>query len=333
MRKTVLITGASGFIGNCLIDEALSRDYDIYAFVRKSSNIKQLQNKPITIITVDFFDYSSIIESLRSLPTINFILHTAGVTKAYFEEDYVYGNEHLTQAFINALIYCKYNPKLFVYFSSLAAWGPGNSETFAPIYNNSIPSPITSYGKSKLNAEKIVRNQTLFPYIVLRPTAVYGPGEKDFFQTIKLINKHFNFNLGFHNQYFTFIHVCDLVKVTFDFLESEIRNKSYFVSDGNIYSKKEFGNLVAKHLNKKVFHITVPVALVKIIAYLLESYSLFSKKPAPVLNYEKVDELCAKNWICDCNPLVNDIGFDAKYNLNEGINQTIDWYKKEKWLQ
>lgn len=333
MRKTVLITGASGFIGKCLIDEALSRDYDIYTFVRKSSNIKQLQNKPITILTVDFSDYSSIIESLRNLPKIDFILHTAGVTKAYDEEDYIYGNEHLTQTFINALIHCNYKPKLFVYFSSLAAWGPGNSETFAPINNDCIPSPITSYGKSKLKAEKIVRNQTSFPYIVLRPTAVYGPAEKDFFQTITLINKHLNFNLGFHNQYFTFIHVYDLVKVSFDVLESEICNKSYFVSDGNIYTKKDFGMLVAKHLNKKVFHITVPVVFVKIIAYILESYLLFFKKPAPVLNYEKVDELCAKNWICDCSTIANDIGFKAKYNLNEGIKQTIDWYKKEEWLQ
>jgi len=332
MGKTVLITGASGFIGRSLINEALLRKYDVYAMVRKSSKVDHLADKPIQLISVDFSDSSSIARILSELPPFDYIIHAAGVTKSFISETYYKINVQYTQNLVNAIVQSKNIPEVLMYFSSLAAFGSGNADSSIPVKNDDIPKPITNYGVSKLKAEEFVRNQTQIPYIILRPTAVYGPGERDIFQSIKLMNYHFDFNIGFHKQYLTFVYVQDLVNVTYNLLESKNRNKAYFVSDGAIYTKKDLGYYVEKKLNKKVFHIPVPLCLVRIIAFLTETIGKITKKAATALNYEKVKELAAINWNCDIDPLTLDIGYKAMYNLECGVNQTIDWYKKEDWL-
>jgi nucleoside-diphosphate-sugar epimerase len=138
--------------------------------------------------------------------------------------------------------------------------------------------------------------------------------------------------IGLHRQYLTFVYVQDLVDVTFNVLESTIRNKTYFVSDGALYSKKDLGYFVEKHLNKKVFHIPLPLSLVRGIAFLTEKIAQISGKSASALNYEKVKELAANNWNCDISSLERDIGYKAKYTLEKGIGETIQWYKNEGWL-
>jgi nucleoside-diphosphate-sugar epimerase len=332
LNKTILITGASGFIGRFLINEALIRNYEVYAVVRKSSNIEHLKDKAIHIVYLDFTNYPSMITTLSELPPFTYIIHAAGITKSFKSQSYYDVNVENTKKFVNAIVQSKNIPNLFLLMSSLAAFGPGSNQSSLPVCNDDMPIPITHYGISKQMSESIVTHQTLFPYIILRPTAVYGPGEKDIFQSIKLMNKHFDFMIGSHIQYLTFVYVQDLVDVCFNLLEANIKNKAYFVTDGSLYSKKDLGRLIEKKLNKKVFHIAVPLQLVRYIALVTETIARIVKYQATALNYEKVNELAAVNWNCDIGPLEIDIGYKAKYKLEDGINETIEWYKNEGWL-
>jgi len=72
--------------------------------------------------------------------------------------------------------------------------------------------------------------------------------------------------------------------------------------------------------------------LVRCIAFFTEMVAKISGGSATALNYEKVKELAATNWNCDIGPLERDIGYKAKYTLEQGVNETIDWYKNEGWL-
>ena len=76
--------------------------------------------------------------------------------------------------------------------------------------------------RAKLEAENYLRHQSYFPYVILRPTGVYGPGEKDYFMEIKSVKSGFDFAVGFTPQRITFIYVKDLATVAFLALENEL---------------------------------------------------------------------------------------------------------------
>ena len=329
--KNILITGASGFIGNFIVDEALTRGYKVYATVRKSSNIETLKTKQIEIITLDMSDLEAMAIVFESLPRMDYVIHNAGVTKANKDEEYFKINRDFTRNLVQALGKANRVPDKILYVSSLAAYGPGKPHSSEPIMELDLPNPVTKYGESKLMGEIYVREQKVAPYLIIRPTAVYGPGERDNFINIKLINSGFEFFIGKHNQNLTFIYVSDLVNAMFNLIESDKVNKCYFISDGNIYSKREMGEILSREFNKRVFRLSVPLFLVKIIAYISEKVGKMQGK-ATALNLPKVKELEASNWVCDISELKNDIAFEAKHSLASGLAETIKWYKKEGWL-
>lgn len=331
-RKNVLITGASGFIGKFLVDEALKRGYIVYIAVRKTTNTDYYKTKPVVIVELDFSDVRDLYYKVFCLPQFDFVIHNAGITKSLNKDDFIAVNYGSTKRLILALTEQEKTPSKFLYMSSLASFGPGEENSSNPIELSSKPTPVTCYGKSKLAAEQFIIDKASIPYIIFRPTAVYGPGDKDLFQTIKLINRGINFQIGLRQQYLTFIYVKDLTRLVFNALESSFTNKAYFVSDGNLYKNRELGNCISLCLKRKIIHVAVPLFLAKIIAGLAEFASIFSEK-APILNVEKLPELSATNWNCNTQPLKEDFYFKAKYDLEKGMNETIDWYKKEGWLK
>lgn len=331
MKKKILITGSNGFIGSFLVEEALTRNYEVYAGVRNSSNIQYLTDKNINFFELDFSDPAALLKKITDAPAFDFVIHNAGLTKANNKEDYFTVNYRYTQNLVDALIQSNKIPEKFIYMSSLAAYGPGDGESLKNVELKDTPNPITSYGKSKLESEKYIYKQNNFPYLIFRPTAVYGPREKDLLVFIKLINKNFELYIGRKRQYLTFIHVKDLVKAVFQGIETNIINKSYFVSDGNVYNGKMFGLIIKRHLGKKTLQISVPTSIVRSIAFVLEFIYSFAGK-IPLLNSEKIKELESTNWKCEVKPLQDDLNFKSEYDLKSGVYETIGWYKNANWI-
>lgn len=329
--KKVLITGATGFIGNFLVEEALKRDYDIYITVRKTSNKETLADKNVQIVESDFSSTISLHNLIYSLPNFDYIIHNAGVIKSLDKKTFFEVNYLNTVRLIEALVQQNKEPDKFIYISSLAAYGPGDKKTTNPVLLSSKPRPVTNYGQSKLAAEKYIIDKASIPYLILRPTAVYGPGEKNLLETIKFINKGIDFQFGTKNQCLTFIYVKDLTRLVFDAIESLVLNKAYFITDGNLYNSIDLGRYVSQSLNRRNLHVPVPVGFAKIIAAIYEFISKAMKRP-PVFNVEKVNELSAHNWNCDIQPTQLDFNFKAEYDLEKGMNETIEWYKKEGWM-
>ncbi len=331
MKKKILITGSSGFIGSFLVEYALDHQYEVYAGVRASSSRQFLSNKEIKLFTMDFSDQGKLSEILKQGPQFDYVVHNAGITKTSKKEEYSLVNFQYTKNFINALIEAGKVPEKFVLVSSLTSFGPGNPDTLEDIKDSDKPGPITAYGKSKLEAETYLKGLKDFPYLIFRPTAVYGPREKDLYLYFKIINRNLETYIGKPIPYLTFIYVKDLVRAIFTGIESSHVNKSYFVTDGNVYSGKTLAEIVKKHLNKKTLLLTVPLPVVRSIASVLEFFYGFAGK-TPILNYEKINELSVVSWKCDVTPLKNDLNFTAEYNLERGLYEAIEWYKREKWL-
>jgi len=328
--KKILITGATGFIGSFLVEKAIKSGFEVYAGIRLNSNIQIFKDKQVKFLELDFANIKGLIQQLSQI-RFDFIIHNAGITQSLHKAEFYKVNYQYTRNFIEALIETGNIPEKFIYTSSLAAFGPGNPNTNIPICNEDVPNPVTSYGKSKLMAEEYIKSISDFPYIILRPTAVYGPREKNLLTVFKTINMGLEPYLGFKKQHVSFIFIHDLVDVFFKIIESDVCKKEYFISDGNDYSTEDLNQLIRYYLRKRTFKIRIPLFLVRVFAFISGLFSSLSGKIS-IFNLEKVNELECTNWICDINPLIKDTGFKAKFNLDEGIRQTIEWYKTNKGL-
>jgi dihydroflavonol-4-reductase len=331
----VLITGASGFIGSFLVEEGLKRNFTVYAGIRKTSSRTYLQDQRILFAEFDFSSVekiSAILDDFKKQGiTFRYIIHNAGLTKARRKEDFHCVNFLNTKNFIEALRRSSMVPEKFIYLSSLAAFGPGDPITMQPVQLSDVPKPIELYGKSKLEAEQYITSLGTFPWIIIRPTGVYGPREKDYYVFFKTMSRGFETYIGTAKQILTFIYVKDLVRVIFDAASSDLVRKAYFVSDGKEYDTETFAAITKRILNNKTFRITVPSAIVKCLASGLESvYSLWGS--IPTLNSDKYRVLSSVNWRCETGPLQKDLHFKAEYDLEKGVAETIEWYRKEHWL-
>ena len=336
MKKNILITGAGGFIGGFLVEEALKRGYDTWAAVRSTTSREFLQDERIHFIELDYEDQDRLEETLRDHAgewgKWDYIVHNLGVTKSTNYLDFEQVNNGYLRAFVDALQNTCTTPDVFLLMSSLSVMGPGDEKGYKPISPTDVPFPNTYYGVSKLKAETYLQSVVGFPYTIFRCTGVYGPHEKDYFLMIKSIKRGFDFSVGFDKQMLTFIYVKDLVAGVMDALEKGPLYKAYFISEDKGYTQKEFRQIVCEELGKKfVIPVVCPPWLVKLVCHVAEWIGKVTLKPS-TLNRDKFKILKQRNWLCDTSEARNDFCFNPKYSLREGLREAIAWYRSAGWL-
>jgi nucleoside-diphosphate-sugar epimerase len=328
MKEKVLITGASGFIGYHLIEAALKNNLEVFAAVRKTSRIDHLKDFDINYTYPDFTDLPALTKELKE-NKYTYIIHAAGVTKARSQKEYDDVNAGYTYNLALASLESGIKLKKFVLIGSLAGVGPLN-DLAGIITEQTIPHPVTAYGKSKLLAEEKLKEFTDLNYTILRPTGVYGPRDRDIFIFFQQVAKGIEPYIGRIDQNFSFLYVTDLARVAIKALFAG-RQETYNISDGKGYDRYQLGANIKTALNLKTVTFHLPVNFVKFIAYISEKYGSLSNK-ASTLNVEKLNELMAVNWFCDIDKAKTDLGFYPEYDLNAGVEETIKWYKTNRWL-
>jgi UDP-glucose 4-epimerase len=328
MKEKVLITGASGFIGYHLIEEALKNNLEVFAAVRKSSKTDHLNSFDIQYTYPDFNEVASLKRDILE-KQYDYIIHAAGITAARSEQEYNDVNAGYTRNLALAVQESGIQLKKFVLISSLAAVGPLNTLE-GIITEGTPPRPITAYGRSKLLGEVNLKAFPELNYTILRPTGVYGPRDRGILIFFKQVSKGIEPYIGRVEQQFSFIYVADLAKAAIKALYAG-NHKTYNLSDGNFYDRYQLGNLTKAILNQKTLKFHLPVNFVKFIAYLSQKYCYLSNRPA-ILNIEKLSELIAVNWYCSIGEAKADLGFSPGYNLQSGLIETLNWYRLNKWI-
>lgn len=333
----ILVTGASGFIGSFIVEQGLQQGHEMWAAVRKSSSRKYLSDERIKFIELNFEDSATINKQLSDFFAANghwdYIIHAAGATKCLDKNDFYRINTEGTKNFVEALRSLNMVPERFIYLSSLSVFGPvRESEPYTPIQESDKPLPNTVYGKSKLLAEEYLVSIPDFPYIIFRPTGVYGPRERDYYQMAVSIKQHIDFSVGYKPQTITFIYVKDLVKAIYLAIDKGVVRRSYFVSDPCGYSSSAFSDYIQHEMGvKNVLHIKAPLWVLHFISLCSECLSRITGKPS-TLNSDKYNIMKQRNWLCDTAPLEKELDFSIDYNLENGTHETIKWYKDNKWL-
>ncbi len=336
MEKKILVTGSSGFIGSFLVEGALERGLQVWAGVRKTSSRRYLQDSRIRFAELDFTDSEKLESQLaahkREHGGWDYVIHCAGVTKCLDKRDFEIGNYWATRHFIETLQRLDMVPGRFIFISSLSVFGPVRERDYTEIREDDRPCPDTAYGISKLHTEEFLRSLPDFPYVIFRPTGVYGPRETDYYLMAESIKRHLDFAVGFRRQDITFVYVKDLVRAVYLALERQVVRRAYFVSDGAVYSSRTFSDLVWKELGRPwMLRFVCPLFLLRLISFVSENVGRLMRRPT-TLNGDKYKIMKQRNWRCDIAPLREELGYRPEYPLERGVKETIAWYKKEGWL-
>ena len=333
--KKVLVVGAGGFAGGFIVDEGLRRGYEIYAGVRESTSLKYLSHPDLQFVTFDFEDPESLVKTIDTVmpgeEKWDWIVYNLGATKAISFSDFSKINYDYLKAFLDALKKTNKVPSKFLLMSSLSVHGPAHEKDGKKFKETDIPAPNTKYGASKLKAEMLLQMDSI-PYIIFRPTGIYGPRDKDYFLMLKTIQKGFDFSAGYKKQMLTFIYVEDLARAIYDALEKAPTGQTYLISEEKSYSQKEFRKIAAKALGKKsVLSLPLPLWAVKAVSGVAEKWGVARMKPS-TLNRDKYNIMKQRNWEADVSKAKRDFGFAPQVALEDGIKKAADWYKQEKWL-
>ena len=323
-----VITGSNGFIGSSLMAALLAKGNEVRCLVRSKP---RASTEAARRFVIDYSDPESIIQS-GALEGVDIVFHLAGVTKHLTLEGFRAGNVIPTHSLLEALK--RQNPSLqrFVLVSSQAAAGPAPSE-FDPVTESHTPTPIEDYGRSKLEAENLLRDAHLpFPYTIIRPAAVYGPRDVDFLPLFKQIKAGRGIYPGNKDSYISLIHVSDLVDgILLASITAAAANNTYFLTHEVAVTWEHVYKAVATALKKSIWEFNIPFPIIAFAGKLGDLYSKVSGT-IPILNSKKIELARPKYWICSPEKAINELNFTAHIPMLEGMESTYKWYIDHNWV-
>ncbi len=326
IEGTVLITGASGFIGGRLRDALLDAGADVVALRRRGS--PEAKRGRSAVVEYDDRDgLRRLVEKERPA----FVFHVAGATKGVTYADFHRANVMPTQNLLDALRDAHPAVRRFVHVSSLTSYGP--SAPGAPHTESSPRRPVEFYGQSKLAAEEAVEAMgDAIPWTILRPGGVYGPGDVDYFELFKSVERGLNVFFGNRDRWMSVVYVDDLVRAALDAAESEkARGKGYFVCDGKPVTWGEFQEQIVRASGRRVRTLNLPEKLVDIAAFFGELATKVDGKPR-LFNRQKAIMGAQEAWTCRHDALAADVGYAPEFDAAKGVASALSWYRAERWV-
>ncbi len=330
MSEKILVTGSTGFIGARLLHYLAGEGTRVRVLLRPESAGDALPGT-VEIARGSYLDIQALGQAVKG---VDRIIHLAGVTKALDEAGYDAGNIMPAGNLLAAVQ--KENPGLqrFLFVSSLAAAGPA-AEGIKGVSESDDPRPVSAYGRSKLRAEALCfDNAGDVPVTVVRPPAVYGPGDRDILQVFQMLAKGVLVSPGdVMRQRFSMIHVDDLVRgIMMAARSDKTAGSTYYITSPAALSWNDVIEAARPVLGFKKLHtISLPKPLVFLAGFMAGAAGTLSRKPS-IINRDKAYELVQDYWVCQSIQARLDFDFEAEIPLEEGIAKTITWYRNKGWM-
>lgn len=303
MTKTVAITGVTGFIGKHIADNLLARGLRVRALTR---TLRNSSTDNLVWVRGSLEDRESLAELVSGADSV---VHCAGQVRghneAVFTDCNVTGSLHLMQAAIESG-----RCERFLFMSSLAARHPD----------------LSWYAKSKSRAEQelsaMAAGMTLG---IFRPTAVYGPGDKEMKPLFDWMLRGILPRLGDASAALSFLHVTDLAEAVGQWLVAERPPAGpHELCDGDAqgYNWQRVQHIGEKVRNGKVRLVGVPLSVLKLLADISVLTCLLAGKE-PMLTRSKINELTHQNWSASNNGLSEEINWFPRMSLERALRERL----------
>ncbi|MCU1382960.1 MAG: hypothetical protein JWL71_1657 [Acidobacteria bacterium] len=304
MSRRIAVTGASGFIGRRLAPYLTARGDTVVAIPRP-------------------FESAALEHAFRGADAV---VHLAGVVSAVRERDYVAGNVDATRIVAGAAGAAGVP---LIHISSLAAAGPASPR--APRSEADPPQPINTYGRTKLEGERVVAAIDGLGWTILRPGVVYGPGDRALLPVFRVAQHGLLPLVGRTDAAYTFIHIGDLVRVIAAAIDRPTAGDMLFVGHRDPVSTRDLLEGVRTAIGAPARIIRVPLAVTRLAAIAGDVGGILRGRPA-VINTRRYAELASEGFVCRVDRLRDRLGVAAQINLRDGLAVTYAWYRQERWL-
>lgn len=305
----VAITGANGFIGRHLCERFIASGETVRPIVRRD------------------LDAASIGELLGG---VDVVVHAAGATRAPTRALLRASNVELTRRVIDLALRAKV--ARFVFISSQAAAGPA-SFVDAPVSEDMSPAPIEAYGRSKLDAEEAVRAVDGMSWVIVRPAAVYGPGDRDFLSMFRLARWGVALHPANRRQWISIAHVRDVAEGIVSVARADhAAGGTFFLANDAPVQWVDLFRSAARVAHRSLFaDVEIPSWLVGLGAASGDVLARVTGT-AGLLTSDKVALTKPQFWICTNERAKRELGFAPRIGLQEGFRETYDWYRAQGWL-
>ena len=300
----IAVTGATGFIGRHVVAHLRSRGDDVIEVGRP------LQRAAVS----------------KAIAGAETVVHLAGVVSASHDSDYGAVNVDATAAVAEAV---RDSEARLVHISSLAAAGPAGLQ--APRSEADPPAPMTAYGQSKLEGERVVAAIAGLRWTILRPGVVYGPGDRALLPLFVLASRGVLPKIGRSSAAYTFVYITDLVRAIASAVDRGSSGDVLFVGHAKPVTTRALLEGVRNAVGRGAIIVPVPLGVLKLVALLGDVGGTIRGKPLP-MNSRRYAELATGGFVCRVDRLRDRLGVVAAVGLDEGLAQAAAWYRREGWL-
>jgi nucleoside-diphosphate-sugar epimerase len=321
-----LVTGGTGFIGSHLCKLLTKEGHRVRVLLRTSSSTANLKDA-IERVYGDLESNEGMAEALEG---VHWVFHLAGALKGFREADLMRVNRDGTRRLVEACLTASRPPSRFVLVSSLAAAGPSPGGT-TPLSEDAPAKPLTWYGKSKLEAERVVLESGL-PSVIVRPPIVFGPGDRDVYSYFCMARRGLLPVPGRTERYYSLVFAPDLVDGILRCAEASLPSGEILhITGPEVVSWHELGISIATALGVKGHILPLPELAIRAAGRCADGIARLRGKPE-IFSSQKVLEMLAPAWVAAHDKAQRLLGWTAATHLDEALAQTAHWYREHGWL-
>ena len=328
-----VVTGSSGFIGSHLVDALLARGATVRALVREGSAADAIDAR-VERSVVDMLDSRSV-RGASAWEGATHVFHLAGVTKRRTLAQFRHGNVVPTaNVLAAAAARAGRTPPRVVVVSSQAAVGPAAAPD-RPVREDDPPRPIEGYGRSKLEAEQATHlYEGTLPISIVRPAAVYGPGDRDFLRVFRLATRAVALHAVPRDHVFSIVHVADTVAALLLAAEHPAAvGRTFFVANEQPTTWRELYAAMARAANvAPALELQIPLQALALAGLAGDAVSALTGWHS-LANGHKTRLARPRWWLCDATRARAELGWHPAKTLQEGLRETYLWYLHAGWMR
>lgn len=312
-EKLIALTGATGFVGGHIMDQAVKAGHRVRALTRRP----QEPRAGVEWLSGAIEDDDALIALAKDTDAV---IHCAGIVKASRSEDFFTINAKGVSRLLDAIVESAPGKDFhFLMLSSLAARQPH----------------LSPYAMSKHHAEELVRARNPeFAWTIVRPPAVYGPGDMEILKLFRSMKRGFAPVAGGENNTFSLIHGRDLARCVLAALNHPAAHGALIEPDDNKaegYTIHDVAKAAEPVFGREIKPLEVPETVLHSLAFFNELGAILTRR-APMLSRHKVREMAHPDWVVDPATLKAIPHWRPEISLDQGLAETIAWYRERGLL-